>query len=306
MKKSKKENTKKENICPECGNTEFNFNPSKGEVSCKRCGLIIEENNIDNGPEWRGYNAEQINKRSRVGPKSTDMLHDKGLSTNIDWKNDNISSENLGQWYRLRKWQKRSRVSGARERNLAFALNDLSRKSSNLNLPKDVKESAAYTYRRALMNKLIRGRTIECVVSAAIYIACRVFNIPRTLAEISEVSCSNKKEIGRAYRNIARKLNIKLGPTSPIDYIPRFASELKLSEKIQVKAIQIVNNAIEKGLSIGKGPNGIAAAAIYISSQFFGEKKTQRDVAKVAGVSEVTVRSRYKELTENLNVSGVI
>ena len=305
-KRPKKEITKKENVCPECGNKDFDYDQSKAEIICRKCGLIIEENLIDNGPEWRAYNSEQSNARSRVGPKSTDMLHDKGLNTDIDWRNDKISQKNVHQWYRLRKWHKRNRVHGARERSLAFALNDLSTKSSNLNLPKDVRGSAAFIYKKAFENKLIRGRTIECVVSASIYIACRVFNIPRTLEEISEVSCSNRKEIGRTYRHIARKLNIKLEPTSPIDYVPRFTSELKLSEKIQVKAIEIINQSKEKGLTIGKGPNGVAAAAIYLSSLLLGERKTQRDIAEVAGVSEVTVRSRYKELSEYLNVSGVI
>ena len=305
-KRPKKEIIKKENVCPECGNENFDYDQSKGETICKVCGLIISENIIDNGPEWRAYNSEQNNARARVGPKSSYLYHDEGLSTDIDWKNDKISNDNLRQWYRLRKWHKRNRVHGARERSLAFALNDLSTKSSNLNLPRSVKESAAFTYKKAFENKLIRGRTIECVVSASIYIACRVFNIPRTLEEISEVSCSNRKEIGRTYRHIARKLNIKLIPTSPIDYIPRFASQLKLSERIQVKAIEIINKSIEKGLTIGKGPNGIAAAALYLSSNLLGERKTQRDIAEVAGVSEVTVRSRYKELSEILNVSGAI
>ena len=305
-KRPKKEIIKKENVCPDCGNKDFDYDQSKGETICRKCGLIISENIIDNGPEWRAYNSEQNNARARVGPKATDMLHDKGLSTEIDAKNNNISQKNLRQWYRLRKWHKRNRVHGARERSLAFALNDLSTKSSNLNLPKSVKESAAFTYKKAFENNLIRGRTIECVVSASIYLACRLFKIPRTLEEISEVSCSNRKEIGRTYRHIARKLGIKLKPTSPIDYIPRFASELKLSERIQVKAIEIINKSKEKGLTIGKGPNGIAAAALYLSSNLLGERKTQRDIAEVAGVSEVTVRSRYKELSEILNVSTAI
>ncbi len=305
-KRPKKEIIKKEEVCPECGNAEFNYNPSNGEVSCRKCGLIIKENLIDNGPGWRAYNTEQMNERAHVGPRPTGMRHDFGLNSEIDWRNNKISSKNRAQWYRLRKLQKRSRVSGSRERNLAFALNDLSRKASNLRLYRDVRELAAHIYRKSFENNLIRGRTIECVVSASIYIACRTLNIPRTLAEIVEVSACTKKEIGRTYRNIARKLQIDLNPTSPIDYIPRFATELDLSDRIQIKAIEMINQYKEKGLAIGKGPNGIAAAALYLASHLLGERKTQRDIAEVAGVSEVIVRSRYKELAENLNVSAAI
>ncbi len=299
----KKETTETvENCCPECKSTLFKYDQSKGERTCRCCGLVIEENIIDNGPEWRAFDHEQRDKRTRVGAPTTSTIHDQGLSTTIDWKNNNISSQNQAQWYRLRKWQRKIRISGSRERNLAFALSELDRYSSRLGLPRSIRESSSVIYRKALDNKLIRGRSIEGVVSASIYIACRQSNLPRTLDEISEISNVTKKEIGRTYRFIARELNIKLTPTSPVDYIPRFASELELSGESQAKAIKIVNQSLEEGITSGKGPTGIAAAALYIASVLFGERRTQRDIAEVAGVTEVTIRNRYKELTEKLDL----
>ncbi len=234
-------------------------------------------------------------------------IHDKGLSTVIDWRNKDsygkdLSANKRAQLYRLRKWQRRIRVSDASERNLAFALSELDRITSKLGLPRHVRENAAIIYREAVEKGLIRGRSIEGVVAAAIYAACRKCRVPRTLDEIAEASRVDRKEIGRTYRFLARELGIKLTPTNPIDYVPRFASELGLPGEVESKAIQILQKAAEKGLTSGRGPTGVAAAAIYIASVLLGCRRTQREVAEVAGVTEVTIRNRYKELTEHLDI----
>ena len=307
MKEDVAEMEKKETKCPECGSTRLINDHERGEVVCGTCGLVIDDNLVDMGPEWRAFDHEQRDKRTRVGAPITYTIHDKGLSTMIDWRNKDIygrdiPARNRAQWYRLRKWQRKIRISGATERNLAFALSELDRDSSRLGLPRSVRESASVVYRNAVENKLIRGRSIEGVVAASLYAACRRCQVPRTLDEIAEVSRVSKKEVGRTYRFLTRELHIRLPPTSPIDYVPRFASELNLSGVVQSKAIEIINEAMQNGLTSGRGPTGVAAAALYIASVILGERKTQRDVADIAGVTEVTIRNRYKELTEQLEM----
>lgn len=307
MKEDVAEMEKQETICPECGSTKLINDHERGEVVCGACGLVIDDNIVDMGPEWRAFDHEQRDKRTRVGAPITYTIHDKGLSTMIDWRNKDIygrdiPARNRAQWYRLRKWQRKIRISGATERNLAFALSELDRDSSRLGLPRSVRESASVVYRNAVENKLIRGRSIEGVVAASLYAACRRCKVPRTLDEIADVSRVSKKEVGRTYRFLTRELHIRLPPTSPIDYVPRFASELNLSGVVQSKAIEIINQAMENGLTSGRGPTGVAAAALYIASVILNERKTQRDVADIAGVTEVTIRNRYKELTEQLEM----
>jgi transcription initiation factor TFIIB len=307
----KKAESQTETICPECGSHVLVHDRERAELVCQSCGLVIDDEFIDRGPEWRAFDADQRMKRARTGAPMTLTIHDKGLSTMIDWRNKDsygrsISSKNRAQLYRLRKWQRRIRVSNATERNLAFALSELDRMASAVGLPRNIRESSAMVYRDAVDKNLIRGRRIEREAAAALYAACRQCSVPRTLDEIAEVSRVSRKEIGRTYRFISRELGLRLLPTSPLDYVPRFCSGLTLKGEVQSRTIEILRLASERELTSGRGPTGVAAAAIYIASLLGGERRTQREVAEVAGVTEVTIRNRYKELAEKLDIEIVL
>lgn len=293
--------------CPECHSHDLEYDYNRAEISCRKCGLVITENIIDQGPEWRAFDHDQQAKRTRTGAPTTYTIHDKGLTTTIDWRNKDIHGQNIpernrAQWYRLRKWQRRLRIGSPRQRNLAFALTELDRTSSKLGLPRSIREEGAKIYRNAVDENLVRGRSIEGVVAASLYAACRICKVPRTLDEVAEVSRVTKKEVGRTYRFLSRKLNFKLLPTSPADYVPRFCSELGLSGKVEARAIDIIEKAHSSGLNSGRSPNGVAAAAIYIAIVLLGVKKTQREIAEVANVTEVTIRNRYKEIAERVEL----
>jgi len=226
--------------------------------------------------------------------------------TNRDAYGKSIPTRNRAQLYRLRKWQRRIRISDATERNLAFALSNLDRMSSGMGLPRTVRETAAMIYRKAALKNLVRGRTVEGVAAAALYAACRQCLVPRTLDEISSIARLSRKDVGRNYRYVARELELKLIPTSPGDYISRFCSELKLSGDVKAKTIEILKEAADKELTSGRGPTGIAAAALYIATVLCGERRTQREIAETAGVTEVTIRNRYKELAEKLDINVIL
>ncbi|MHC1601237.1 MAG: transcription initiation factor IIB [Candidatus Nezhaarchaeales archaeon] len=290
--------------CPECGSTEFFRDYDRAEMACAKCGLVISERLIDLGPEWRAFDSEQQDKRARAGAPLTLTIHDKGLSTVIDWhggkSSRSMSPARRIQIYKLKKWQQRSRVSNAFERNLTFALSELDRIASQLGLPRNVRESAAIFYRRMVEAKLIRGRSIESMVAAAIYAACRQNRIPRTLDEIAQASNIKKREIGRSYRLLLRTLVTKITPMASINFIPRLVNKLNLSHEVQKLAITILEKARDMGLTSGRGPMGIAAASIYIASVLQHVKCTQRDIASSANVTEVTIRNRYQELMRKL------
>lgn len=208
------------------------------------------------------------------------------------------------KYYRLRKWQ--NRISTAIERNIKYALLELRRVGSFLNLTKPAMEEAAMIYRSAATRGLVRGRSMESVVAGVIYAACRRQRIPRTLDEIGEAFNMSRKEIGKTYRFICRELGIRILPTFALDYVYRFASELNLKPKTVSEAADIIKKARRAEITSGKGPTGIAAAALYVACMIHNEKRTQRQVAEVAGVTEVTIRNRYKELIEKLNLQDKI
>ncbi|MAG15878.1 hypothetical protein CMO88_02350 [Candidatus Woesearchaeota archaeon] len=292
--------------CPECGGINLFWNKEKGEVICKDCGLVVEDKMVDFGQEWREFDAEGGDKRRRAGAPSTYTQYDQGLGTEVGGRSDlsKLGAKSRNKFFRLRKWQ--YRISTAIERNLKLALSELKRVASYLKLPRSVEEESARIYTLAVQRGLVRGRSMESVVAGALYAACRRHEVPRTLDELSEASSIEKKEIGRTYRFVTRELGISILPSNPADYIPRFASALKISPEAQSKSIEILEKAQKQELTSGRGPTGIAAAALYVSALLYGEKRTQREVADVAGVTEVTIRNRYKELLEELKLDKEI
>ncbi|NOZ81529.1 MAG: transcription initiation factor IIB [Candidatus Micrarchaeota archaeon] len=293
--------------CPECGSTYFHEDRSRGERICAKCGLILEESIIDVSQEWRAFDDEQRSRRARTGAPLTYTKHDKGLTTEIGKGSGElfkVAPSKRAQYYRLGKWQKR--LVESKDRNLSFALSELQRLVSYLGLPKSVHEGVAKKYEQAVDYGLVRGRSMESVIAALLYAVCRELGTPRTLEEISEASGVERREIGRTYRYIARQLKIRILPASPEDFIPRFASMLGLSDEVQAKAISILRKARKNDVTSGKGPTGVAAAALYIAAVLSGERKTQREIADAVGVTEVTIRNRFKELVEKLGIADEI
>jgi transcription initiation factor TFIIB len=287
--------------CPECGSINLFYNNDKGEIICKDCGLVVEERMVDLGQEWREFDEKGQTKR-RAGAPMTYTQYDQGLGTKVGENSDlyGLDKKSRNKFFRLRKWQ--NRISTAIERNLKLALAELKRVGSFLKLPASVEEEAARIYTLAVQRGLVRGRSMESVVAGALYAACRRHEVPRTLDELSEASGIEKKEIGRTYRFVTRELGMNILPSNPQEYIARFSSSLKLSPEAQSKSIDILKAAQKAELTSGRGPTGIAAAALYLSALIHGEKRTQREVADVAGVTEVTIRNRYKELLDKLGL----
>jgi transcription initiation factor TFIIB len=307
VKETAKPNQRLAENCPECSSKNLVHDYDSGETICGDCGLVLYEQMLDKGPEWRAFTQQEKASRSRVGMPTSYSIHDKGLSTTISQIDRDAFGRRLPQstrlqMWRLRKWQIRSRVHSSTDRNLAQAMAELERLASKVNISPPTKEKAAVIYRKALDKTLVRGRSINAIAAAALYAACRKSNSPKTLSEISEASLVSKKDVARCYRLLLKELDFHMPISDPLTYISKIAEKNNVSGRTQGTAIAILRLARQKRFSAGKDPMGMAAAALYIACLQNNEKVTQKDIAEASGVTEVTVRNRYKTLKKQLNL----
>ncbi|MFC1802979.1 transcription initiation factor IIB family protein [Thermoproteota archaeon] len=293
--------------CTECGGAHLLRDNETGELICRACGMVVSSALLDTGPEWRAFDPVQRNKLPRIGAPTNWTIHDKGLSTTIGWQDRDASGKRLSpegraRLYRLRKWQHRSKVWDNVNRNLAYALGEMTRISSRLNLPKNVVKTSSMLYRKALKVNLIRGRTIQCVAVACIYMACRQCGVIRTLEDVASSANISKKAAARNYRFLLRELKSTVPKVDPQGYIGKIVNKLALTGETERLAISILYQASLMKLTGGRGPSGMAAACVYISTRITDDHRTQCDIAREAQVTEVTIRNRYKELVKHLEL----
>ena len=282
------------NGCPECGGSVISV-VEKGETVCEQCGLIVSERSVDFSHSGkRAYTAQERNSREQTGAPISILLPDMGLSTVIDKnKINNPDLKRAAKWNTRITWQKR---------NLLIASTELKRISSNLNLPNHVREDAMRFYKVAFKKKLLRGRSINAMVAACLYLASRRKNIPRTLQEIIDEASVSPKDVRRSYSILIRELNIKISSTDPISLIPRYINELGLDSDTERVAIDLLKAFITKFSVGGKDPKGLCAGAIYLASKIKDKGFTQQYISEVVGITEVTLRSRYKDLKTKLKI----
>tara|TARA_B100000470_G_scaffold70521_1_gene53788 strand:- start:460 stop:1383 length:924 start_codon:yes stop_codon:yes gene_type:complete len=283
--------------CPACGIKKILTDQNTGELFCGKCGLVISDKIIDTSAEWRSFSNEGGTDPTRTGAPTSLTMHDRGLSTVIGAVNKDASGKPLSTSMkssieRLRTWDSRSQTQTSADRNLRQALNEMSKIKDKLALTDTVIEKAAYIYRKAMEKKLVRGRTIQGLVGACLYAACRNTETPRTLQDIAKGMDIKKKDIARCYRLIFRELELKMPVVDPTQCVARIASIAVLTEKTKRKAIQILNQAKGIGLVAGKDPMGIAAASLYLACISTRETKSQKEISIASGITEVTIRNR--------------
>lgn len=283
--------------CPACGVKKILTDQNTGELFCGKCGLVISDKITDTSAEWRSFQKDGGADPTRTGAPTSLTMHDRGLSTVIGAVNKDASGKPLSTSMkstieRLRTWDSRSQAQTSSDRNLRQALNEMNKLKDKLALTDTVIEKAAYIYRKALEKKLVRGRSIQGLVAACLYAACRNTETPRTLQDIAKGMDIKKKDIARCYRLVFRELELKMPVVDPVKGVSRIASIAGLTEKTKRKAIQILNQAKDIGLVAGKDPMGIAAASLYLACISTKEIKSQKEISIASGITEVTIRNR--------------
>jgi transcription initiation factor TFIIB len=288
--------------CSNCGSNRIITDIESGEIICSNCGQVISNNTIeDNRPESRVFSSEGQTDKSRTGIPTSLARHDMGLATVIGTPDRDASGRKIdaamrSMMERLRTWDVRTQTHSSTDRNLRHAFYELDRLKDKLGLSDAIVEKTAYIYRKAQERMLIRGRTISGILAAAIYIACRELGTPRTLKDIAADSNVKLKEVARSYRLLYFELDLKTPLIDPMKCIVKVANKSKLSEKTKRQAAEIMAIVNKREISAGKDPMGLAASVLYLASLKNGESVTQTDIADAAGVTEVTIRNRAKDL----------
>lgn len=288
-------------LCPECGSDMVIIDKTRGQVICGRCGVVLEQNCIDSRAEWRAFSEEEYKRRTRTGPKIILSKFDKGLTTIIgkgdkDASGIKLNPRKRSEINRLRKWQERTKTAKSLYRNLAYAMSFLNRISSQLDLTKDVKESSAYYYRKIAKKGLLRGRSIEGMILAAVYVVLRENKRVRNFRLFNNISELDFSDVLKYTKIIQKELKLNLPPTQPHELIPSICAKLMLSGQIEAKTIILLVSLQKKINLSGRSPSGVASAALYHVCLTNNERRTQKEISTVMGITEVTLRKNYKKL----------
>jgi transcription initiation factor TFIIB len=297
-------------VCSICKNGRLIADPESGELVCSDCGLVFSEKAPENRAEWRNFGSEN-NDRARTGSPISLAQHDMGLNTviginNKDSRGQNIDPSMHSTMRRLRTYDFRSQTHTSTDRNLMRAFGELGRQRDKLGMSDAMIDKTAYIYRKALGKGLVRGRSSSAIMAAAIYIACREMGAVRSLKDIGEITNVKRKVISRSYMILIQELEMIMPVIDPMKCIAKIANNAKLSEKSKRMAIDAMKDLVNTEASAGKRPMGLAATILYLSCLRSDEAVTQKDIAEAAGVTEVTIRNRIKDLRKSRNMSTAI
>lgn len=271
-----------------------------GNIVCLNCGMVFGIQLIQK--ERRAFTPEELSKRKRTQVKWRNFGPRTLLSNNnVDSNGHYINAKKKSLFKRLSKIQ-RSLTSGI-ERNLWDAKPKMKLLVSKLNIPEFVYQTAWRIYVSAAKKKLTMGRSIDGFVTASLYAAIRVHEIPRLLEEICETCLISRRTVirslGLLIKEVLPEFNLKYKPITPEQLVFRFGNKLKIPIKTQKEALNLLKKSSKKGLSTnGKDPKGFAASAIYMAAKPTEHRKTQTEVSDIAKITEVTLRTRVKDIKE--------
>jgi len=276
--------------CPEC---EGRLRAEGNETVCAACGLVVAEDRLDRGPEWRPLDGD---RRERTGAPLTRSRHDRGLSTEIGRGGRRLTGRKRRLMARLRRQHNRARIATKAERNQVYAFTEIGRIAERLSLPEPTRDQACMLFERAQEEDLLRGRSLEGFAAASVYTACRLARLSRTVEEVAAVAKADPDELRVAYDAMNRDLGLPTGPIDPAEFLPRFASQLDLPPKLERRARELLDGLRDSHHLDGRNPGGVAAACLYAAARGAGYPLTQKRAAAVANVTPVTVRATYRHL----------
>jgi len=288
-------------ICPECRDPNPNIVEEfgSGDLVCGNCGLVLGDRIVDTRSEWRTFANDEGDDPSRVGAASDPLMEGmEQLDTVISFRDggSGIARE-------LQRAASRSQNSRS-ERNLLTAFRDISSWCDQFSLPKTISDIAKQLYKRSDEERLLRGKPLDAVIAACIFIACRQAHVPRTFREICNLTRVQKKTLGQCYKALEQAFNLSPGASAqttssslsnaPENLLVRYCNHLDLPANVQSICSDIIIAARNHGIADGRSPVSIVGGAIYFTCLVLGKNKSVRDISGVAGVTESTIKLVYR------------
>lgn len=315
-------------LCSICNN-DFKTvsDPETGEIICSICGIVFsgEEKKLPLHPRVQEEITVISHANNTITNTNTNLQYNENNSnnnnilfniesstiigkSNVDAVGKRISNDMQNKIDKLRIMEQRTRYINPRDRNLKDAFTKLNNIKHKLRLSNSIVEKSFYLYRKASSLGLVKGRTTEGILSAAVYLACKEFETPKTLKEISDITNVKIKSISKYSRLLIFELDLKPIPViDPIKCIIKIANNLNLEEKTKHKAIKIMKEIMKEEIHLGKNPLSIAASTIYAICKTREENdKTQLEIANSANISAVVVRDRYNDIIDKVDLHQMI
>jgi transcription initiation factor TFIIB len=277
---------------------------------CSSCGTVLIEKSEVTGNDVHAFSTEEYLEKARTGSRSSLAINDMGLATLIDSEDKDAEGKSLSTdikntFNRLRMWDARSK-SDSTDRSLRKAFVVLNSIKSKLSIPDNIIEEAAYLYRKIQAKKMTKGRSISAMALAALYLACREANTPRTLRDIAIAGNTTAKPLSKHVRILINTLNVRVESYDSSYFVNRISTSAGISEKTRRYAAELLSKTKESGISAGKNPVALAATVLYLSCLVNAEKPTQKKIADAAGISTVTIRNRSMSLIKSLGIKDLI
>lgn len=272
--------------CPQCGSNSLMQDEERGELVCSSCGLVISYKIIDRRPEWRYYSFMK-DGRERIGDPLTFLIHDMGLSTTTQEYDINSN--------RISRILKKNIIESG-DKPLIKTLSAIHGLSSKMQLPENVEENAALIVRRLWKKGARLNRNYKGMAAASLYVSSKMFLIPRSMKEFIVNSGISRKTFWNSYKKIIQETGVRRESGGIDIMISKIVNQSNLRGEVEHLANKIIEIARNEKLVDGRKPDGLAAAAVYLAAKKLGQKVDQRKLAKIASISIVTLRTRYKEL----------
>jgi transcription initiation factor TFIIB len=285
--------------CPVCQSEVRVSDQETGELICGVCGLVLDQDKINGGPEWRAFDLQEKSTRARVETFGSSAMRDQ-YYTNLygfsDGSGRKLSLDAIKKMQRLNRVNNVANNDETVRRNLKIASKSMSMLTEKLGLPRGINDDAFKLYRRALDRDLIRGKTIEGFIAASLLVVIRERGIARSLLEIASALDVDQRVVARLYRELLTEFNLRMPIDEPRKYFEKLCGKMEVEPEVHVRAQNLLKLAKTQGLIQGKRPNGVAAAALYLALRESFVGVTQKCIARLAETSEVTLRIRVNDL----------